>query len=594
MMSRIPWTRYGGDDVEAFAAMCVCRQRPKARRIRPSIGDRGIDIYVPLGDNRVAIYQVKKYAENLKSDQLTKITNSYTKVKKYADERGWTIAEWHLALPLDPTPGNDEWFEKLTAGDSFEAIWEGLDTFDNWAADYPQVVDYYLEGGKNRLLEEQRRFASFTSILLPGIDPEAARREYSILEPARVLDRLALLNTTLNDADPHYQYVISTGPRGTVPYTSGDYPALVASMSQAVEGSVVTVHILARCAESLAERPITHKGKVVVEKGSEEELEWQKFLDYGRIPSKPLKVRDLVISLPGGLGGANDEGLLFIREVPDQREGYIRSLAIVDPVGSILAEVEINFGPPRVNHDSTGVSSKGTDKSGILTVEVLSKTVGEAWDITINFTLDDVTDHAAADIAPALALANHCFAPNSLRISDPRIPRRRHDSLLTVDRPRNQEARFAEQRFRYVQALAEIQKYADFLIKVPDLATVTADQAAEIIRVGRLLNGETVVVGWDELTVTLHSHVTTPTGLSALVADTSLEVSLGASIILLGRQRAVVEVAEVKSSETSPDGVTTVKFQPALGKNTAQLMWAGPASVDPEFELDSDDSTPLE
>lgn len=72
-MSRVPWTRYEGDDIEAVAAMCICRKNPSARRIRPSRGDGGIDVYVPLGDNHVVVYQVKKFAENLTSNQLTQI-----------------------------------------------------------------------------------------------------------------------------------------------------------------------------------------------------------------------------------------------------------------------------------------------------------------------------------------------------------------------------------------------------------------------------------------------------------------------------------------------------------------------------------------
>ncbi|GAB2651188.1 hypothetical protein GCM10027169_16130 [Gordonia jinhuaensis] len=278
-MSRIPWSRYEGNDVEAVAAMCICRERPTARRIRPSQGDGGIDVYVPLGDNRVEVYQVKKFAENLTSNHLGQISKSYNRIKDYATERGWTIQAWHLTMPLDPTPENDEWFAGLTGDDPFEATWQGLSVFDNWAADYGQVIDYYLEGGKSRLGQDMSRFAATASILLPGVNADDAERAFTTLEPATVRDRLALLRATLNDADPHYLYDIAVGSSPAAPPITGDgYPALVASVSSNVDDQVVTVHILARCAESLLERPISHEGTIVVARGSDEEREWQRFL----------------------------------------------------------------------------------------------------------------------------------------------------------------------------------------------------------------------------------------------------------------------------------------------------------------------------
>ncbi|MDH6293175.1 hypothetical protein [Rhodococcus opacus] len=527
------------------------------------------------------IYQVKKFAENLKPGQIRQIRESYEKVKGYAAKRGWTITAWHLVMPLDGTPENDEWYTELTSGDDFEATWKGSPVFDNWAADYPQVVDYYLEGGKARLAEEMRRFAVTTSILLPGVDADAAQQAYSVLEPATAIDRVALLNTTLNDADPHYQYAIFVGAdEGPPPRPTEGFPLHVASATKQVEGQTVTVHIFARCAESLNERPISHKGTVVVEKDSEEERQWRQFLDYGRVPSKPLKVRNFVSELPGGLGGALDEGLLLIHDTLDNPEdGYDRVLAVVNPDGVALSEITVRFAKPRSNHDGTGMYTHGTDASGLFTVELLSKTVGKSWDMTYNFAVADPTDQFAVDIAPALAFAHYCYAPNMLRISDPRVRRRTHVLPIPTDRPRNKEFRFAEQRFHYIKALAAIQEYADFEVRVPNLEAVDPENAAEIIRVGRLLDGETVTVGWDTLTVILHNHATELEGLQSLVADSSLEVCLGESTVRLGVMRSVFEAAEVTRRESNSKGEGTMIFRPALGKNTAQLMWIGPESI---------------
>jgi hypothetical protein len=64
LMPRVEWSRYSGDDVEHLVAMLMCRENPNAERIRPSSGDGGIDVRVPVGTG-FEIYQVKRFAQNL-------------------------------------------------------------------------------------------------------------------------------------------------------------------------------------------------------------------------------------------------------------------------------------------------------------------------------------------------------------------------------------------------------------------------------------------------------------------------------------------------------------------------------------------------
>ena len=112
-MSRLPWTRYDGDDIEAVVSLFVCREFPDAFRVRPSRGDGGIDVCVPVSPGHVEIYQVKKFADNLDTSQKTQIVESHKRIQDYARTRNWAIDKWHLTLPLDPTPENTQWFEEL-------------------------------------------------------------------------------------------------------------------------------------------------------------------------------------------------------------------------------------------------------------------------------------------------------------------------------------------------------------------------------------------------------------------------------------------------------------------------------------------------
>jgi predicted AAA+ superfamily ATPase len=82
-VARVEWTRQSGEDVEAVVAMLLCSRYPNAVRVRPSQGDGGIDVFVPgpagFGAER-AVYQVKKFSENLTSSQKRKIKRSYQRV----------------------------------------------------------------------------------------------------------------------------------------------------------------------------------------------------------------------------------------------------------------------------------------------------------------------------------------------------------------------------------------------------------------------------------------------------------------------------------------------------------------------------------
>ena len=89
--------------------MLICSMYPDAVRVRPSQGDGGIDVFVPgeagFAKER-AVYQVKKYSENLVSSQKRKIKGSFHRVVETSEKEGWRITEWHLVMPLDLTGQN--------------------------------------------------------------------------------------------------------------------------------------------------------------------------------------------------------------------------------------------------------------------------------------------------------------------------------------------------------------------------------------------------------------------------------------------------------------------------------------------------------
>ena len=64
MSGRIPWSTYSGEEVEKVLATYICLENRNAERIRPSQGDRGIDLIVRKQDG-IIVYQIKKFSANL-------------------------------------------------------------------------------------------------------------------------------------------------------------------------------------------------------------------------------------------------------------------------------------------------------------------------------------------------------------------------------------------------------------------------------------------------------------------------------------------------------------------------------------------------
>ncbi|RFZ06941.1 hypothetical protein DSM43518_03409 [Mycobacterium marinum] len=579
-MSRIAWTRYDGDDIEAVVSMFVCREFPYAFRVRSSRGDGGIDVCVPLHLGHVEIYQVKKFAENLDASQKSQIVKSHKRIRDYARTRNWTIDKWHLTLPLDPTPENTEWLEELESTADFPCVWEGLAQVEQWTAAHSDIVDYYLRDGRERLMEEIAQFVALSAIPVNG--PLAVRPEDFVgLEPDMVHTQLGTLRDTLNRRDPHFQYDIAVSqlppdaPRGT-----DTYPALVASASRKIGDSYVTFHVLARGAESLHERPIMLSGTLTANVGSDEQREFDEFRTYGRAPAVPLDITDFSVELPGGLGGAFETGKLLVTR-PVGGETFERRLSVLSPADETLAEVDFTMSPPVTNLDRTGSYNHGTDSVGFLAVETLA-TFQDGADIKLRFHRGDPTGHFPDKIEQSLALLQHFAPPNRMRIAAVRGRSSAVQDIPDLSRD-SASARWNDLLLRYVRALIAIQPYVDIELTVPDLDTEDYQHVKGVLRAARLIGGEVVAVTWDSLRFTLHPGVSPPDGLQQAVVPQELQVTIGSKSFQLGTMLFMSDAVEITNIQTDSTGAVTADLVPALGNNTAHLRWMGAASVEPEW-----------
>jgi len=528
-MSRIEWTRLDGGDVEAVVAMFVNRERSNSVRITPSRGDGGVDILDRAAgrDGCDVVYQVKRYTAPLQARQKQEIEGSFGTLR--ADER-WAslnVGEWHLVMPWDPTPEAETWFQGLDEPD-LEKFWHGLTWVDQHAAKYDDVVDYYLRDGRALV---QKTYAEVLSLIGAGTG------ELTVPE---VAERLRLAVQTLSH-DPHYRYELGFGQgKPPPPPSDGDRPGLVMHQMKAVGNDWTTVDIIARCAASASERPITINGTITAPSDSPLAEELKSFFAYGAPFTSPYGAFDGSLDAPGGLGGTLAGAALTVGPTSDAELGRNPDLhmQVLNPAGEVLGAVDV----------SRTERSRGAEGLRVVLTEV-----NGTFELEDRYSLDGGADRKlkyGTFTRLPVTVTQEVFRflkalrePNLLRVSVRGTP-----AALGVTDP-NIGFSYDEEMDQYLattldalEPLVALQGHARDLIRTPDLAAVTQKQVATWRAIARMLQGEVLTSSYPEghaLLVDLPMEVTVPANEDLQILR-PLTVTVGDQEIDLGHQVAVL------------------------------------------------------
>ncbi|HVL07331.1 MAG TPA: hypothetical protein VM388_15185 [Acidimicrobiales bacterium] len=559
-MARVEWARLSGDDVEHVLSVMLAREHPTARRIRPSQGDRGLDVVVPRPElGGFDVYQVKSFAVNLGSNEKRQIKKSFKRVVAHAADSGLPITGWYLVLPLDPTPQNTEWFDELTTGSAFPTGWRGLIYVDGLAAKYPDVIDYYLRDGKDRLAAA---VADLTAIVRTGVMglPRASSERGGPLAPADVQAGLVALHTELNRYDPHYRYDFAVDAvRPDVP----DQPWLVYAAQVGDDRVCVTFKVFARFAEATSERPIPLTIRWKLRPDSPAAAGLQDWATYGAPFEAPLGSADLELDLPGGLGGEVADAAVRVGPAATGKPYQLRT-EVVAQTGDVLASCLLNMNPVTVGVARVGSRASGTEQHGVFAIEMRFNHDTQAANLSM--TSLDITGRHPTDVLPGLRFLAEFHPPNGLRFALPFGPAT-HTPIPITDEI--EEPAEADVVLHTVEALATIQEHTQVQVRVPDLTAITRREAGAIVRAARLLRGETLTGQWDVQRVRVD-----PTRLAAgepavtVMWDEPLTVRVGDVDIDLGVRRVqllAVKIDVPEGAVPDEDGLVEAEFHPFDG-----------------------------
>lgn len=474
MTGRIPWTRYSGEDVESVLATFISLEERNAIKIRPSRGDGGIDLIVYLDAETVDIYQIKKFAENLKNSQKAQIENSWQELSATTAVLHVIINSWHLVMPLDPTNENLRWAKELVEPSGTKFIWDGLSRVDGWASKYPEVIDYYFSNGKEEVSEYAAKLLSMANL------PDCS-------DPVILENRLRDLCSNLDKLDPYYAYSVHVLSE----YDKRDdfctrAPGVVMSQILVTPGAGrIAIDVIEKTPIASMLHPLTFSVKIIA--GTDEEKEQvQNYIEYGMpFTSLPAEVIDQDCQLPVG---RSYEGFRrgIIKSFDLNSSNCIRSASLFwEGCGELQLIVD------KTTHGTKGVFFSAHDDTETFRLNFKWDASQPGGTLNYEFSFSNLANKRSRDVARTYRFLSEATDKKvDLRING--------TSALSFNLDiRDDLIDLINKIYGLAVALETVNRAADSEMPFPDVYKTTKGEIANLRDAARLLDGESVVYSWE-------------------------------------------------------------------------------------------------
>ena len=474
MTGRIPWTRYSGEDVESVLATFISLDERDAIKIRPSRGDGGIDLIVYLDAETVDIYQIKKFAENLKNSQKTQIENSWQELSETTADLHVKINSWHLVMPLDPTNENLRWAKELVEPSGSKFIWDGLSRVDGWASKHPEVIDYYFSNGKEEVSKYAAKLLSMANL------PDCSN-------PAILENRLRDLCSNLDKLDPYYAYSVHVLSK----YDKRDdlcprVPGVVMSQILVTPGAGrIAIDVIEKTPIASMLHPLTFSVKIIAETDEEKE-QAQNFFEYGMpFTSLPAEVIDQDCQLPVG---RSYEGFRrgIIKSFDLNTSNCIRSASLFwEGCGELQLIVD------KTTHGTKGVFFSVHDDAETFKLNFKWDASQPGGTLNYEFSFSNLANKRSRDVARTYRFLSEATDKKvDLRING--------TSALSFNLDiRDDLIDLINKIYGLAVALETVNRAADSEMPFPDVYKTTKGEIANLRDAARLLDGESVVYSWE-------------------------------------------------------------------------------------------------
>ena len=504
--------------------MFVNREHVDSVRITPSKGDGGVDILDRRAGPRDgdAVYQVKRYTEALSAKQKAEVEKSLRALARDPRWSGLNVTVWYLVTPWNPTPEAEAWLQGLAGRYDFTPVWHGLDYVEQLAAKYQDVVDYYLHGGRDRIAEAYKAVAAAFG---------AGRAEEGLTVPG-VVERIERALPLL-DRDPHYRYELHFG-EGPFPEAPSRPNLVMTWLAGDINGGRWTaVDIIARCAASVEERPITVTGHFTAESTGTFEVAYRDFISFGTPFTTPEGSYQVEVDVPGGLGGCIDRATITTLSVPgDVGDNPQLHLEVLAPDGTVLAAADVDRKARSRGED--GLRAVLEEVNQVFTMEDRYNLTGMTFNRVLR--LGSFAGQPVTQVRPALEFIRHCRPPNIGRTSLRHTPPELGTTGPTLGLEWSDETQQTlSSVFDAVDALATLQRHTPTLIRVPDFTAIPPGQVTSWQVAAKVLSGEDVIMTYPEgncIHVLLGTDIAVPEG--EFGVNVPMTVPIGMQTVDLG------------------------------------------------------------
>jgi hypothetical protein len=546
-MAPVEWTVISGELAESVLSNLLYNEHTNAVRIRPSQGDLGIDVLVPLdaAGEPFDVYQIKKFASNLEDSEKRQIKNSFRRFLVGVGRYEMPAADWYLMMPLDPTKENYlAWFNAMPGevveemfadrklaltelekrritlwrnADGRSVEWKGAIYCDNLAARYRFVIDYYLHGAEQTIRDAVKDIASMLRTDRSLSDSSNAD-SVALVTPAEVFDHLMTLQRVL-DTDPHYRYGISLDT--TAPDVVADPDLVAATQLTQEDGQTVTVRVYQRFAEALNERPIKLDFQILTDHATFDRQAFDLWRKYGKALTAPAEV---TADLPGGLGAPMSGGVAQV-SIGTAGQTQDARFRIRRPDGTTSEPFPFSI---TMSEGTDGNSGHGSDHTGFLDFEVISdrETRIGTWD----FKRKKLVGAEVVAALPSIEFMQELRAPNILEIAQ------KYGQFVTYAEIPPTEYVFPQGITEYLRALAIVQSATATPILIPDLTTVPVTNVEAATEAAALVSGQVVLSTWQSIRM--------GPDISLQPAGEEQEVDLANHYQFLRFQRLILNVGE--------------------------------------------------
>jgi hypothetical protein len=524
----VHWGSYDGDFLEKVMAVLVAQDHPNTIRRTPSSGDGGVDLLIPA-DGGYEVEQVKGFTGRLDDGRKRQVKDSWDALVKPRLDR--PIVAWRLVVPIDPTSGEQVWFNKLVAGAPFPCEWRGEVHWHNLASKHPHVIDYYLEGGRERVARRAE------ALLGAATDPRQP------LTAVDVASRLEMLQSALMRDDPHYRYDFMT--TATRPGVDDLPPCALARTTSLDDGGFLTIVVVAKHLYADRDSPIG--GSMTITVAGEDAVTqfqeaWQGFAMYGRALELPDGSITVNVDAPGGLGvsgqvGGGWLGPSRIEDFPERGR-----VAIDDPNGARLVELPVTVSATRGSLGGAEVTLE--HPSGTMRVALQLLPPGpDTTTVMSHFEAGGFSNRPVDEVIEVVRFMAVCTQPNTFVWLD-------QYGLREWMRGRvDQDHQMPGWLVDALEDLQTVQTRARQAVTVPE--EFDRDFVVELHGYARMLRGEEIAGTWSGTTLTLRADADPQEVAESisdggvLVHEQEVSVTIGGQEIPLGKVQTVLSSARV-------------------------------------------------